>query len=99
MTAFTALCLPPYAGSLHIGFYSIEPVQAVYIQLLPEAHNVLVFLNQKYYDEALMDRLLEQESDLLDQYPEILFNFHYLPLLDNTSPALPENAVLIFSRR
>ena len=90
--------IPLLRHSLYISFYPLEPIQSVYVQPLPEANNVFVFLNQAHYDETLMDFLLDQESDILDQYPEILFNFHYLPLLDNNSPTVPENAILIFTR-
>ncbi|NJN97972.1 MAG: hypothetical protein HC875_29790 [Anaerolineales bacterium] len=97
MTAFTALYLPLYTDSLYTGFYPIEPVQSVYIQPLPEATNVFVFLSQNHYDDALMDNLLDKEADILDRHPETLFNFHYLPLL-NAVPTVPQNAALIFSR-
>ena len=84
--------------NLYTCFYSIEPVQSIYLQALDEIHNVFVFLKQDRYDEGLMDCLLEQESDIVEQYPEILFNFHYLPLLDNIPPAIPENATLVFGQ-
>lgn len=89
--------LQSYTDSLYAGFQAMEPVQSVYIQPLPEATNVFVFLSQNRYDDALMDDLLDKEADILDRHPETLFNFHYVPLL-SAAPTVPQNAALIFSR-
>ena len=85
--------------SIYANFYSVKQVQSVYVQDIPEVYNAFIFLNQEYYDEELMDRLLDRESKILDTYQDALFNFHYLPLLSNSpEQSIPENATLIFSR-
>jgi hypothetical protein len=85
--------------SIYTYYYDVDQVKAIYVQILPKVRNVFVLLRQDHYDEELMDRLLDREEKTLDLYPNELFNFQYLPLLedDHTRP-VPENAILILSR-
>lgn len=78
----------------------VDQVQAIYIQSLPRVINVWVLLQQDRYDDALMDSLLDLEGEILDQYPDHLFEFHYMPLLDDRhNLPIPAGAVLIFDRQ
>jgi len=84
---------------IYTRYYDVDQVEAIYVQSLPEVRSVFVLLRQDHYDDELMDRLLDREEEILDLYPDELFNFQYLPLLegDRTRP-IPKNAVLILSR-
>ena len=85
--------------SILIRYQGVDQVQAIYIQRLPTVSNVFVLLQQDRYDDALMDSLLDLEGEILDQYPDRLFEFHYMPLLeDRQSLPIPASAVQIFHR-
>jgi hypothetical protein len=85
--------------SIYTCYYDIDRVGAIYMQNLPQVCNIFVLLRQDRYDDELMDYLLDREEEILDLYPDELFNFQYLPLPegDNTQP-MPMNAVLILDR-
>jgi hypothetical protein len=85
--------------SIYTRYYDINRVEAIYMQSLPQVRNVFVLLRQDHYDDELMDHLLDREEKILDLYPEELFNFQYLPLLESDRTRLvPRNATLILSR-
>jgi len=86
--------------AIYVRFYNVEQVQSIYVQSLPEVYNIFVFLKQDYYDDELMEQLLDREGEILDLYQDTLFHFHYLPLLKNSrpSPSIPKNSAMILSR-
>jgi hypothetical protein len=82
-----------------VAYGKFDRIQAIYAQKTPEAFNVFVFVNSESYDDALMDRLLDKEIELLKAYPDILFDFKYPPVA-YVQPAdyVPSDATLIFHR-
>jgi hypothetical protein len=85
--------------SIYTRYYDINQVRAIYVQTLPQVCNVFVILRQDRYDDELMDRLLDREEKILDRYPNRLFNFQYLPLLeDDYMLPIPKSAVLILRK-
>jgi len=89
---------PDVEDDIYTQYQHIDQVQAIYGQDLPEVYNVYVLLNHDRYDEALMDRLLDQEEFVLDLHPDSFLQFYYLPILENNIPQVPKNSVRILSR-
>lgn len=66
-------------------------------QFIPEVHQIYleaadaslvywIFTNETAYDDALMDRLIDQEITIMKAFPQTLFGFHYIPLLSCPDP-------------
>lgn len=40
---------------------------------------VIIISSEKQYDDGLMDRFIELEAEIMDAYPDLLFDFHHVP--------------------
>lgn len=60
-------------------FAPIEAVAAVYFDWKLEALSFKILLDRDRYDNQLMDELLDREIEVLESFPEKVFDFSYLP--------------------
>lgn len=60
-------------------FSKIEEVKSIYVQRYREELQIQVLLSIDHYDGDLMDTLLDIEYDIRKMFPEIVFEFFYLP--------------------
>ena len=67
-------------------YASIPEVQQIYLEVADDSLVYWIFTNEAAYDDALMDRLIEQEIAIMKAFPQTLFGFHYIPLLSCPDP-------------
>ena len=67
-------------------YAAIPEVQQIYLEVADNALVYWIFTNEAVYDDALMDRLIDQEIAIMKTFPRTLFDFHYIPLLSCPEP-------------
>jgi len=60
-------------------FRKIEKVKSIYVQRYREELRIFVFLSGDKYDANLLDELLDIEYEIRKMFPDIVFQFFYLP--------------------
>jgi len=76
------------------GFRWIPQVGAIYCSEL----QFWVFTTNDIYDDALMDKLIEAEEAVLEDYELLTFNYPPLVIVANPHEIMPDDAVLIFEK-
>ncbi len=60
-------------------FSDISEVKTIYLERNQSTYLFKVFITSKSYDDSLMDRLLDRELSLLNNFPDLGIAFHYIP--------------------
>jgi hypothetical protein len=60
-------------------FKKIEKVKSIYVQRYREELQLFVLLLEDKYDFDLRDKLLDIEYEIRKMFPDIVFQFFYLP--------------------
>ena len=68
-------------------FKSMPEVQFIYQDIADNNLTFWIFTNEQHYDDALMDRLIVQEQEILDLYPGTPLMFEYIPWIFCPNPA------------
>jgi hypothetical protein len=81
-------------------FGAINDVAAVYVDAGPSGMTVWVFVDREQYDDALMDRLLDEEMKVLSCFPDQVVSFKYLPAPGRSQlrDVVGKDARLVFRR-
>lgn len=80
-------------------FAAIPEVIRIYVEQYRSEYIFKIFTSPDHYDDELMNKLLDNELDILDRFPSQLLTFHYLPHPHNISliDIVSEEGNLIFS--
>lgn len=80
-------------------FIPIPEVDAIYTGRYLDECRVTVLLSSEVYDDALMDRLLENEYEIHDTFQHLVLSFTYMPFLGRErSNFVHPSSKLIFNR-
>lgn len=85
---------------IYIRFQTVSAVASMYHVQRGHGHCFYVFTSNERYDDALMDALLDYESDVRDAYDFYWVEFRYVPLvlINAISDIIPSSARLMFER-
>jgi len=83
-----------------VHFSALLEVQELHAIPAPNLLTFWVFSDEEEYDRDLMGRLIEKESNLMDDFPGLALDFKYLPMMrcPDTSECLPMGAKPLFKR-
>lgn len=62
-------------------YATVPEVQQIFQEVADDSVTYWIFINKEAYNNGLMDRLIGKEIEIMDMFPDILFGFHYIPLL------------------
>jgi hypothetical protein len=80
-------------------FKQIDEVEFIYLLRYTYEWKVIILLNNKRYDDELMDRLLDIEYDLQNRNEDPLLDFSYIPkIYNNKWDILHPSSLPIFER-
>jgi hypothetical protein len=80
-------------------FKQIDEVESIYVQRYTYEWKIIILLNNKRYDDELMDRLLDIEYDLQNRDEDPLLDFSYIPkIYNNKWDILHPSSLLIYER-
>jgi len=86
-------------GGLLRRFVPIQEVDAIYTGRYLDECRITVLLSSEVYDDALMDRLLENEYEIHNTFPHLVLSFTYAPFLGRErSNFVHPSSRLIFNR-
>jgi hypothetical protein len=62
-------------------FKQIPKVATIYLEKSPAELVFFCFLDHDQYDDHMMDQLLDLEWELRKDFPDQIFDIHYMPLM------------------
>ncbi len=79
-------------------FNKVEEVIAIYALRYPHELKITILINNKRYNDELLDRLLDIEYGLQSEDADLWLSFSYIPkIYDNKDDIIHPKSLLIFS--